>query len=306
MLSPGADRPKDSMIQTRSSLLLSAVLPIAASIAVLAFADVSPGVWTMHLVLLCVALLLVAAGRLLDGWMRRGVSAMLVVALTLIGIAIPLLDESTGPTRWIAFGPLNLYMAPVLLPSFLAASARLVRGRGTGELIALTASVCASVLLAFQPDASQVLALLVASTVLMPRYRASLPKTVPTMIILALVTAWALTRPDPPEPIPHVEGVFALALDRSLFAGVAVILSAVAFIACLCFVSKRGPAWLAAVAAYYSMLYVCSVAGLTPAPVIGFGAGPLLGFGLLVAVSQWIDMRPEPTISSSHSIQAQQ
>lgn len=252
------------MIQTRSSLLLSAVLPIAASIAVLAFADVSPSVWTMHLVLLCVTLLLVAVGRLLGGWMRRGVSAMIVVALTLIGIAIPLLDESRGPTRWIAFGPFNLYMAPGLLPSFRAGSARLGRGRGTGELIALTASVCASVLLAFQPDASQVLALLV------------------------------------------VEGVFALALDRSLFAGVAVILSAVAFIACLCFVSKRGPAWLAAVAAYYSMLYVCSVAGLTPAPVIGFGAGPLLGFGLLVAVSQWIDMRPEPTISSSHSIQAQQ
>ncbi|MFL5555974.1 MAG: hypothetical protein ACJ78D_09285 [Gemmatimonadaceae bacterium] len=39
------------------------------------------------------------------------------------------------------------------------------------------------------------------------------------------------------------------------------------------------------VAVYYAVLYACSVAGLTPAPLIGYGAGPLLGFGLMVAAA---------------------
>ena len=48
-----------------------------------------------------------------------------------------------------------------------------------------------------------------------------------------------------------------------------------------------GQPWLSAVAAYHAVLFACSIAGLTPAPLIGYGAGPLLGFGLMVAVAGW-------------------
>ncbi|TDD28064.1 hypothetical protein E1218_08470 [Kribbella turkmenica] len=278
------------MTQTRLPLLLSAAPPIAAGFAVLALANVSSRVWSMQLGMICGALVLVAVGRLLDRRTRGDAAARIVVTSTPIAIAVPLLDASTtGPTRWIALGPLSLYMAPVLLPSFLAACAVLVRRRRVGEVIALTGTVCSSVVLALQPDASQALALLTGSTVLLLRYRGSLLKTAGPLLALALVTAWAFTRPDPLAPVPHVEGVFALALDRSVFVGVAVILSALAFIACLCVFSARGPAWLAAVASYYAVLFACSVAGLTPAPLIGFGAGPLLGFGLLVAFAPHAD-----------------
>jgi hypothetical protein len=55
--------------------------------------------------------------------------------------------------------------------------------------------------------------------------------------------------------------------------------------------SSGGRPWLSAVAAYYAVLFACSVAGLTPAPLIGYGAGPLLGFGLMVAVTSWNDAK---------------
>ena len=160
------------------------------------------------------------------------------------------------------------------------------------------ALVGASILLAIQPDASQVLALLAGSAVLFVRYRADSLRSAITLGAIALVTAGAFTRPDPLEPVPYVESVFALALGGSLVAGLAVIASAVIFVACLYAYSLRGAAWLASVAAYYAVLFFCSVAGLTPAPLIGYGAGPLLGFGLMAAVSWWVDpeARPNPSV----------
>ncbi|MFL5611343.1 MAG: hypothetical protein ACJ78G_11570 [Gemmatimonadaceae bacterium] len=87
------------------------------------------------------------------------------------------------------------------------------------------------------------------------------------------------------QPVAHVEGVFALALGHSLFAGAAVIASAATLVVGLHVNSSRGRTWLSVVAVYYAVLYACSVAGLTPAPLIGYGAGPLLGFGLMVAAA---------------------
>jgi hypothetical protein len=161
--------------------------------------------------------------------------------------------------------------------------------RGNLEGIAFTALAGASIVLAIQPDASQVLALLTGSAVLFMRYRSDLLRSTITLVANAIVTAWAFTRPDPLAPVPHVEGVFAIALGRSLFAGFAIIASAFTLISGLYAYSLRGPAWLAAVAAYYAVLFVCSVAGLTPAPLIGYGAGTLLGFGLMAAVSRWVE-----------------
>jgi len=281
----------------RAPFLLTATFPLAASVVVLAFADVGKSVWLMHLSLICGACLLAVAGQFLNHRNHRFTPANGIALLTLIGLAAPLFINSSGPHRWVRFGPLSLYMAPLLLPSFYAACSAFLQKRGKQEPIAFAALVGASLLLAMQPDASQVLALLAGSAVLLWRYCSDLFRPAVTLATIALVAAWTFTRPDLLEPVPHVEGVFALALGASLLAGLAVIGSAFIFVAGLYACSRRGAVWLAAAAAYYAVLFLCSVAGLTPAPLIGYGAGPLLGFGLLAAVSGWVD--PEALPGSS-------
>jgi len=279
---------------SRAPFLLTATFPIAASLVVLSFADVNQRIWLMHLLLICATCLLIVAGQFLDRWTHGSTPAKIIGLLTLVGIAAPLLKKSSGPDRWASLGPLKLYMAPLLLPSFFAACSVCIRKRGKMEAMSFKALVGASILLAIQPDASQALALLAGSAVLFMRYRADLLRPGISLGAIALVTAWAFTRPDPLEPVPYVESVFALALSGSLVAGLAVIACAFIFIACLYAYSFRGAAWLAAVAAYYAALFFCSVAGLTPAPLIGYGAGPLLGFGLMAAVSWWVDPEALP------------
>lgn len=275
---------------SRSCLLSVAVPPIAASFAVLILGAVGRSVWVTHLLAICLAgAVAVVGNRLIRVTHARTVTLAIILA-TVAGITIPLLLRgSVGPNRWAAIGPLNLYMAPLLLPAFLAACSVYVRERNRYDLVAFAATIVVSALLAAQPDASQVLALLVGSAVAFARYRANALKSTVTLAIAALIAAWAFKQPDPLEPVSYVEHVFALAFWYSVLSGVAVVACAVTFVVGLLVCSFSGPAWLSAVAAYYAVLFICSVAGLTPAPLIGYGAGPILGFGLMVAVSRGIE-----------------
>jgi hypothetical protein len=212
------------------------------------------------------------------------VPALAVLLLSLLALAAPLLSGATGPERWIALGPLNLYIAPVVLPAFLVACAKTLRD--PGERFALAAMVVAAALLAIQPDASQVLALLLAFAVLLASAEKRSAAAFAALGLTVLATGLAFARPDPLEPIPYVEGVFVLAFAHSIIAGSLVAAGALAFLAGLVFASKPRR-WIAAVAAYYSVLFGCSIVGLTPAPLIGYGAGPWLGFGLLLITAKW-------------------
>ncbi len=219
----------------------------------------------------CIAL----AGSYTRGVANRQIAAFAMVVLTLIGLAIPLFDDSSGPERWISIGSLRLYVAPFLLPSFIAACSAFVGKESTHQMIYFAAVLGAAVLLAMQPDASQVLGLLVALVVVVARYRLDAFLSGVVISLLVLITLWAFFLPDPLEPVPYVEEVFALALGHSLFAGVAIIACATVLTVGLWIKSVREPFWLSAVAAYYTVLFVCSTAGITPAPLVGYGAGQL-------------------------------
>lgn len=63
--------------------------------------------------------------------------------------------------------------------------------------------------------------------------------------------------------------------------GLGVSMAALAFLAVVAVRLSRVDRPMIAVAAYYAALFACSLADLTPAPLIGYGSGHLLGFGLL-------------------------
>jgi hypothetical protein len=259
--------------------------------AVLTFGAVGRSTWIIQVLAICLACALALVGAQLSRRTNARSPAGPIIVFTLLGIAVPLLSEEPGPKRWAPLGPINLYMAPALLPSFLVACSVWIARGGRSQHFAFTAIVGASVLLAAQPDASQALALLAASAVAVGRSPSRSRVSIVALAFAALATAWAFSQPDPLQPVAHVEGVFALALGHSVFAGAAVIASAAALVIGLHVNSSGGRTWLSVVAVYYAVLFACSVAGLTPAPLIGYGAGPLLGFGLMVATASGLDAK---------------
>jgi hypothetical protein len=266
--------------------------------AVLSFGAAGRSTWIIQVLAICLACALALVGAQLGRRTSARSPAGPIIAFALLGIALPLLAEAPGPERWASLGPINLYMAPALLPSFLVACWVWIARGERSQNFALAAIVGASVLLAAQPDASQALALLAASAVAVARSPSRSPVSIVALAFAALATAWAFSQPDPLQPVAHVEGVFALALGHSLFAGAAVIAGAAALVVGLHMNSSGGRTWLSVVAVYYAVLFACSVAGLTPAPLIGYGAGPWLGFGLMVAAASGCDAKVLPNSSS--------
>ena len=271
-------------------LLLVALPPIAGSLIVLTLADVGLNVWIMHLTAISLACGLAVVGSYVSKLRHLRITAFAIIILTLLGLATSILGgDSSEPERWISVGPVRLYIAPVLLPSFIAACSVIV---GKQRMISFTAVLATALLLSLlslQPDASQVLGLTAASAVVVAQHRLGVFRLGAVAFLLGALTLWAFSLPDTLEPVPHVEEAFALALSHSLFAGLAIIASAGALIVGLWIRSRSGPSWLAAVASYYMVLFVCSTTGITPAPLLGYGAGPILGFGLMAGLLGWLE-----------------
>ena len=269
------------------NLLLLAAPSAAAGFAVLAFASASRVLWLQQILAICLALSVAVVGARLSSFGRPRLGpAAAVTLVTLVCLAATLPSGASGPARWVSLGPLNLYIAPAVLPAYLVAVSVAV-GYERLRLFAFASAVSASALLAIQPDASQAIALLVAVTVAIVGARSHALASGVTLTLISVATAWSLARPDPLQPVPHVEGVFRLALEHSILGGAAIMACAVVLVGGLFVCSFKGFPWLSAVASYYAVLFLCSVAGLTPAPLIGYGAGPMLGFGLMVAMSSW-------------------
>ena len=279
---------------SHSQLLLIALPAVAASMAVLTFGAVGRSTWIIQVLAICLACALALVGAKLSRRTNGRFPAGPIIVLSLLGIALALRGEAPGPERWASLGPIQLYMAPAVLPAFLVTCSVWIARGGRSQHLALTAIAGASLLLAAQPDAAQALALLAASAVAVAKSPSRPPVSIVALAVVALATAWAFSQPDPLQPVAHVEGVFALALRHSLFAGALVIASAAALVVGLHVNSSGGRTWMSVVAAYYAVLFACSVAGLTPAPLIGYGAGPLLGFGLMVAAASGLDAKVLP------------
>lgn len=268
---------------------------VAASCFVLALAGVGHSVWLIQMLGVALSCVMAVVGAQLMGLARvRSVPIVAAIGLMLVGLAAPLLSGASGPERWVQFGPMNLYAAPVVLPAFLVVFSYSIGNRDRLMWLALLATVGAGVLLVVQPDASQLLALSVAVMVAIIGARLNAWGAIGTLFLMTLATVLAFLRRDPLEPVPHVEGVFLLAFQHSMLSGAAVVAAAVSLIVGLYVLSDKSFRWLSSVASYYAMLFICSVAGLTPAPLIGYGAGPLLGFGLMAAMSLWAGAKALP------------
>lgn len=266
------------------TLMLGALPAVAAGLFVLAISDVGRGVWLVQGGAIAM-MLVVAAGvaRAPRAPTRR--SLAVIAGLGLLLCAYPLLGGGGGPARWVRMGPLSLYVAPVVAPSFLAVSARALRWGRRWGWDAVAAPGCLALVLACQPDLAQVLAVVIAGFVIVACGRGRWTGRLLSLLPFTAAVVLAAAREVPLAPVSYVEQCLRVAWAHAPVAGLGVSLAALAFLATAAAGLMRVDRPLAAVAAYYAVLFACSLADLTPAPLIGYGAGHLLGFGLLAGTA---------------------
>lgn len=290
-------------VRILTALLLGAAPALVVGCLVLHLAVADEAVLVAQ-VAAVVAMPLVAAGAWAWGRAvsRRRFVGFAVVCLVLL--CVPFVGVRR-PARWLELGAFAIYLAPLLLPSVLLLAVAAGRRGGRWPHAVACGLAAVSLLFVGQPDRAQVVAWAVASAWVLAR----LPLAARWRALAALphagAVAFAVPHDDGLVPVAHVELVFMLAFQQAPWLGWAAVVAAVGMVGAAALVLARWRRDAVAVAVYYVALYLMSVAGWTPAPFLGFGAGPVLGYGLMVGVGAALASSVEPERSGGDSNDAE-
>lgn len=266
------------------------LVAIIVGAAVMAQAGIAPDLWIRNPVA-WVAAAIIGAFTASRGWLGFPVIllVMLVIGLSLIG------PGQAGPGeaglaqasvhRWIGAGPVQLNAAALMLPLAIAIFTPARRW------LAIPCFLAIGGVLAWQPDISQLAGFVIASVVLFGlAFR--LPGALAALLLgAALIAFCLLMRPDPLQPVPHVEGIFSMAFSQSqvLGYGLAVALG-LACLSPLLLWRSADLRWKAlALSGYFAATALAPLFGPYPVPLGGYGlsfvVGWVLGFAALATRS---------------------
>lgn len=249
---------------------LASLLTIGLGVAVMAQSDVPLSIWIRNpIAWLAAAGLAIFLGQ--RGWLAGSMApaAVIVLSISLLGTGME------GVRRWLDFGPVQLNAAALVLPAAIAAFPR------ANPLIAIVSFTLIAGILAIQPDISQLAGYSIAALVLFAT-RFGLAGAIGALVIGAGAIAFCLTRPDPLDAVPHVEGIFLLAWAQSpaLAIAMATTLAATALSPILLWriPNARYPAL--ALALYFALTALACLASIYPAPLAGYGLSFVIGWWL--------------------------
>ncbi len=249
---------------------LASLLTIVLGAVTMAQADIPLGIWIRNPVawLVAAAIAIFLASR---GWLGAALPSLAVIVIALSFIS----SGQEGVHRWLDLGPVQLNAAALVLPAAVATLHRTPARRLPLYLAAIFT------LLALQPDLSQLLAFVPAALLLaVPRMRAR------TTILLAIVTLLAIAlcaiSPNPLLPVPHVEGIFALALSQqpalAVAMGIALAATCLSPLLLASTPELRGPGM--ALTGYFALTGAAFLLGAYPVPLAGYGLSFVIGWWL--------------------------
>jgi hypothetical protein len=265
----------------RWRLTLPLLLPGAGGLGYLAAFDAP-----VRLIAVNAGALALAAAWALWGRLPKGRSFRLALAaLAVLALLLPLGlgPEAGGVRRWLPAGPLSLHTGSLLLPLVVVLAAR--EAWLGPALLALAGTA-----LALQPDAAALLALGLATAVL-AALRRSLAYGLVALSALALVAAtWEA---GTLAPQLYTEGV--LAHVAAVAPAGAALLAGLLFLAPLWF--RLAEPQIAqdeglVLAGLLIGLSAAAVIAPFPFPLIGYGASPILGFGLALGAAALTRRQP--------------
>lgn len=258
----------------RGRLALPLLVPALGGLAYLAAFGAPLRLIAVNAGALALAAVWVMFGRLPADSAKRlalaGLAALVLCLPVLLG------PEVGGVSRWLPAGPVRLHSGALLLPLIVVLAAR--EPRVGAALLALAGAG-----LLLQPDAASLFALGLASGVL-----AVLTRNVGHAVVslAALGFAAATFNAGTLEPQVFTEGVLAEVWQASALLALA--LAALLFVAPPLLLLRAPPVNRAEALALSALLTAWGIAAVLapfPYPLIGYGAAPILGFGLALGAA---------------------
>lgn len=244
-------------------------VPVLAGLGWMASAGAPSGYLIMNTAAL--ALALACACWLPMPQSKGAVTALAATLLGLLWLTALFGIEVDGAHRWIGLGPLRLHTGYLVLPLLVACADRL--SSRAAALIVSAAAVATVV----QPDRATCFALAAAASTI-ALARRDWP-SVGALTVTLVCAAAALRIPDHLLTVEFVEAVQTDALAVRPLIGFALVLATLAPAALL--IGRNRSAL--PVASFVIVAGLCALAGPYPSILIGYGAAPILGFGMALA-----------------------
>ncbi len=275
---------------TTRLLLIAAGPALLASLLLMAIADAARPLLMQQgavAVIGAVALLILLRLRKTKIFLRAPYKILFAMAACLF---VPLAFGLPGnPHRWLVIGGVRLYVVAVVVPAFLFIWQHASASENASQPACVVAAMLVALSLYVQPDAAQLSAFVLAAVPILAV--SNLARTYKVIAFATLVitafAGWYL--PDPLSPVCYVEGVFDVARDFARAALLTAIIAAclpVLALAWLAFV--RRSVGLQSVAIYFATLYALAPLQVTPVPLLGFGASPILGYFLVSFLAEHV------------------
>lgn len=260
-------------IRGRLPALLALALPTSAGLAYLYFAGAPQHYVMINGIALAIGLLLAGVLRApAPTQVRRFFLLAMIAALFIPLVTGPTLD---GVSRWIPLGPFQLHSGSLLLPPILA----LMTHHRNSMAPILLACIFAGLL---QPDAAIGFAIVFAAVGLHDVTRDWRLGLVCILGFLAALVMAVRGNPPPQEFVERVlvsAGSFSLAMMSALF---------LSLVACFFLILRAIPAPRSTRFALAGSLFGFTILSLMnnyPSVLIGYGAAPILGYGLALGLA---------------------
>ena len=251
-------------------ILLAPVAPLAVGVVIMRGGSVPAGIWLLNVAATVVGLSLAACALVWPGPVTRIRGSLrwaVLAGVFLLGASLPA-HGTEGVHRWLAIGPVQIHAGSLLLPPMLVALLE------TPWITSVVAAFAVQVVLLLQPDAAQA-ASFCAAWVGIASVRGE-TRAREVIILSILLAAACMLRPDPLEPVPHVEGIVGMAAAQALILATAALVSLpVVPLALAWFLERRVGIVLAI---YFVGLLIAAWLGNHPVPIAGYGVSPILGY----------------------------
>lgn len=252
--------------------VFSGLTVFSGAVAIMATGG-APGLWLRNPVMWVLALLLCVGLRRL----RMPPPWVIVALVAVLALSLLVGPGQEGVHRWLALGPIQLNVAALVVPFALLLADRGVRPAAQPRYAIAVLAMAG--ILAWQPDMSQ-LGALIAALLVWAVARRSVQSLLWILPIAVLVLFACASRPDPLEPVPHVEGILHLAAEVSpmlaLCSAICLLLTALSPLILASDVNKRPAA--AGLAAYFLVSGFAWLYGAFPVPLAGYGISFILGW----------------------------
>ena len=232
--------------------------------------------------LICFAVLMLVTHFLFKNQsrFRQWQPTMLIVLSVFALLATFFSTEVEGVQRWIALGPIQVYVSAIVVPIIMIAVWRLLQQGQT--LRALTTIGCVTIILALQPDASMVTAFSVVSIIMIWQKLTKLPKVIAVSLLVGLsASTWIFL--DTLAPVAYVEGIFewvsAFGVIATIIGSVALVLMVIPF---FLYSPKKQQLLAICFGLFYSLILLSNSVGHFPIPLMGYGISPVIGYFIAI------------------------